>query len=209
MRAFAEQHPETAMNLRKYDGKCVRIITVSGEVYEGIVSFDDKEYAFHEYGRNQEALHLTPIVFYKDDILSVISLEDVNGLFGHYSEKYGLLEKQCLEWGTDLIEEILDSEDDVQIIRMLACMKDNFQSLAERAVPGMAPWRNGKSISEPEDDKNEQGPVYLGELEKMLNTLVKYNENDEVVKEANDLLKQFADVFHEIGDVQIQPEVLK
>ena len=29
----------------------------------------------------------------------------------------------------------------------------------------------------------------------MLNTLVKYNENDEVVKEANDLLKQFADVF--------------
>ena len=94
------------MNLRKYDGKCVRIITVSGEVYEGIVSFDDKEYAFHEYGRNQEALHLTPIVFYKDDILSVISLEDVNGLFGHYSEKYGLLEKQCLEWGTDLIEEI-------------------------------------------------------------------------------------------------------
>ena len=183
------------MNLRKYDGKCVRIITVSGEVYEGIVSFDDKEYAFHEYGRNQEALHLTPIVFYKDDILSVISLEDVNGLFGHYSEKYGLLEKQCLEWGTDLIEEILDSEDDVQIIRMLTCMKDNFQSLAERAVPGMAPWRNGKSISEPEDDKNEQGPVYLGELEKMLNTLVKYNENDEVVKEANDLLKQFKDVF--------------
>ena len=73
----------------------------------------------------------------------------------------------------------------------------------------MAPWRNGKSISEPEDDKNEQGPVYLGELEKMLNTLVKYNENDEVVKEANDLLKQFADVFHEIGDVQIRPEVLK
>ena len=182
-------------NLKKYDGKCVRIITVSGEIYEGIVSFVDKEYALQEYGRNQEALHLTPIVFYKEDILRVISLEEVNGPFGHYSEKYGLLEKQCLEWGSDLIEEVLDSEDDIQIRRMLACMKDNAQSLADRAVPGMAPWRNGKSMPESEDDENEQGPVYLGELEKMLRSLVKYNGNAEVVKEAKGLLEQFAALF--------------
>ena len=103
------------MNLAKYDGKCVRIITTWGEVFEGVVSYDDREYAFHEYGRDQEALHLTPILLFKNDILNVISLEDVDGPFGHYSEKYGLLEEKCLEWGTDMIDEVFESEDDVQI----------------------------------------------------------------------------------------------
>ena len=186
---------ETDMDLKKFDGKCVRITTVWGEVYEGVVSYDDNEYAFHEYGHDEDALRLTPIVFYKNDILSVIDLEDVNGPFGHYSEKYGLLEKKCMEWGTDLIEEVFDSEDDIQILRMLACMKDHFRTLADRAVPGMAPWRGGMSISRSEDEKNEQGPVYLGELEKMLSTLVKYNENEEVVKEAQGLLEQFSAYF--------------
>ena len=183
------------MDLNKFDGKCVRIITTSGEVFEGIVSYDDREYAFHEYGHDEEALRLTPVVFYKNEIESVISLEDVNGPFGHYSEKYGLLERKCLEWGTDLIEEVLDSEDDSQILRMLVCMKDNFQTLADRAVPGMAPWRSGMSVSESEDDESEQGPVYLGELEKMLSTLVKYSENEEIVNEAKGLLEQFSAYF--------------
>lgn len=183
------------MNLATFDGKCVRIVTTWGEVFEGVVSYDDKEYAFHEYGHNQEALHLIPIIFYKDDILSVISLEDVNGPFGHYSEKYGLLEKKCLEWGTDMIEEVFDSEDDSQILRMLACMNDHFQILAERAVPGIAPWRSGKSISKSEDAENELGPVYHGELKNMLSTLVKYNENEEVVNEAKGLLERLSAYF--------------
>ncbi|MBQ6389387.1 MAG: hypothetical protein IJH90_07145 [Mogibacterium sp.] len=183
------------MDLNKFDGKCVRITTTSGEVFEGVVSYDNREYAFHEYGHDEEALRLTPIVFYRNEIESVISLEDVNGPFGHYSEKYGLLERKCLEWGTDMIEEVLDSEDDIQILRMLACMKDHFQTLAVRTVPGMAPWRSGMSVSESEDDESEQGPVYLGELEKMLNTLVKYNENEEVVNEAKDLLERFTPYF--------------
>ena len=179
------------MDLKKFDGKCVRIITTSGEVFEGVVSYDNREYAFHEYGHDEEALRLTPIVFYRNEIESVISLEDVNGPYGHYSEKHGLLEKKCLEWGTDMIEEVLDSEDDSQILRMLACMNDHFQTLADRAVPGMAPWRSGMSVPKSEDDESEQGPVYLGELEKMLSTIVKYNENEEVVNEAKGLLKKF------------------
>ncbi len=183
------------MDLNKFDGKCVRIMTASGEVFEGVVSYDSKEYAFHEYGHDQEVLRLTPIVFYKEDIVSIISLEGVSGPFGHYSEKYGLLEKKCLEWGTDLIEEVLDSEDDSQILRMLACMKDNIRTLAKRAVPGIAPWRSGISLSESEEDENEQGPVYLGELENMLSTLVKYSENEAVVNEANDLLERFSAYF--------------
>ena len=183
---------ETDMNLDSFDGKCVRITTASGEVYEGIVSYENREYTFHEYGRDQEALHLVPILFFKDEIYSVRSLENVNGPFGHYSEKYGLLERKCLEWGSDLIEEVLASEDDTQIRRMLACMKDHLQALAERAVPGMAPWRSGNSVSESEVDEDELGPVYMGELENMLETLVKYSGNDEVVREARELLERLS-----------------
>ena len=158
------------MNLKDFDNKCVRITTASGEVYEGIVSYCSKEYVLHEFGCSREALYLTPILFYGNDISAIASLEDVNGPFGHYSEKFGLLEKQCLEWGTDMIEEVLESDDDMQKLRMLICMNEHFQSLTERAVPGMAPWRTGSGNPESEADENEQGPVYLGELEEMLKT---------------------------------------
>ena len=180
------------MDLKKFDDKCVRILTASGEVFEGIVSYCGREYVFHEYGCDQEALLLTPMLFYQDDIVSVTSLEEVDGPFGHYSEKYGLLERKCLEWGSDLIEEVLESEDDTQILRMLACMKDALPSLAARAVPGMAPWRGGNSTSGTEDAENEPGPVYRGELESMLGTLVTYSGNDEVVREAKDLLERLS-----------------
>ena len=157
------------MDLKNFDDKCVRILTASGETYEGIVSYCGHEYVFHEYGCNQEALVLTPMLFYQDDIV---------------------LEEKCLEWGSDMIEEVLTSEDDTQILRMLACMKDALPSLAARAVPGMAPWRSGNSMSGSEENEGELGPVYRGELENMLGTLVKYNGNEEVVREAEDLLEQ-------------------
>ena len=90
-----------------------------------------------------------------------------------------------------MMEEVFGSEDDIQILRMLVCMNDHFQSLADRAVPGMAPWRSGGGTAESEDDENEQGPVYMGELKRMLETLIKYNQNEEVVKEAKGLLERF------------------
>lgn len=185
------------MNLKKFDGKCVRITDALGEIYEGYAAYQSEEYVFHEYGRDQEALLLTPILFYKDDIENIESLENVNGPYGHFSEKYGLLEEQCLKWGSDMIEEVFESEDDAGILRMLACMNDNFQSLAERAIPGMAPWRSGDSTSESEDETEETGPVYLGDLENMLHALVKYNRNEEVVKEAENILKRLEEYFSE------------
>ena len=192
MRNFAVWRGDTDMDLKIFDDKGVRILTASGEAYEGTASYCGREYVFHEYGGDQEALLLTPMLFYKDDIASVTSLEDTDGPFGHYSEKYGLLERKCLEWGSDLIEEVLASEDDTQIRRMLACMKDHLRYLADRAVPGMAPWRSGNSVSESEVDEDEPGPVYMGELENMLGTLVKYSRNEEVVREAKDLLERLS-----------------
>ena len=185
------------MNLNLFDGKCVRILTASGEEYEGTVSYCGREYVFHEYGRDQDALLLTPILFYQEDIARIESLEDVAGPYGHFSAKYGLLEKKCLDWGTDLIEEVFDSEDDAQILRMLACMKDHLQPLAERAVRGKAPWRFGGSIPQAEDEAEELGPIYLGELEELLGTLVKISRNAEIVQEAKDLLDRFAKMFPE------------
>lgn len=183
------------MNLKSFDDKCVRITTSSGEVYEGVVSYCGEEYVFHEYGQNEEALLLVPILFCKSEITNIVSLEETNGPFGHFSDRYGLLEKKCLEWGTDLIEELFDSEDDIQIRRMLTCMNDNFPSLADRAIRGMAPWRSESNTQISEDNENEQGPVYLGELEKMLASLVKHNGNDDVVKEAKVLLERLAERF--------------
>ena len=93
------------MDLKSFDDKCVRITTDLGEVFEGVVSYCGEDYVFHEYGQNQEALFLTPIIFYRDNIADIVSLEDVEGPFGHYSEEYGLLEEKCLEWGTDMFED--------------------------------------------------------------------------------------------------------
>lgn len=56
----------------------------------------------------------------------------------------------------------------------------------------MASWRGGNSTSSTEDAENEPGPVYRGELENMLETLVKYSGNDEVVREAKDLLERLS-----------------
>ncbi len=123
------------MNIRDFDNKCIRITDVSGDVYEGIASYFNSEYVFHEYGCDQEALCLTPVLFYKDDISSVVSLEGTNGPFGHYSEKYGLLERTCLDGGTDLIGEVFDSDEDDRILRLLYCMSDSFQSLTDGVVP--------------------------------------------------------------------------
>ena len=74
-------------------------------------------------------------------------------------------------------------------------MNDNFHSLADRAVRGMAPWRSEGGTKITEDDENEQGPVYLGELETMLASLVKFNENDDVIKEAKALQARLAEHF--------------
>ena len=180
------------MKLKDFDNKCVRITTVTGEVFEGIVSYCSEEYVFHEYCCSQDALYLTPILFCRDDISDITSLEHVSGPFGHYSEKYGLLEKKCLHWGTDMIEEVFESDDDDQKLRMLVCMNDNYQSLTDRAVSGMAPWRSDSVALNPENDENEPGPVYLGELEEMLNSLVRYSPSKDVAEEATRLLSRLA-----------------
>lgn len=154
------------MELDRFDAKCVRVTTGDGEVYEGTASYISPELAFHEYGEvEEEALMLFPLMFYKSDIVAVESLEDVDGPFGHFTEKYGKLELDCLEWGTDMVEEILETDDETGILRMLLCIDENLQ-------PG-------------------SGPISSDELACMLRSLIKYNKSERVVSAANELLLRF------------------
>ena len=178
------------MDLKQYDGRCVRLTTAGGEVYEGTVSHCGEEYVFHEYGVEQEALLMNPILFYRDDIAEVVSLEDISGPFGHYAAPYGRLEMQCLAWGTDMIEEVLESEEEEAILRMLACLQDHVQELSDRAIPGQAPWRRGEKEPEPEEDE-ESGPVYRADLEEMLQNLLRHGSR-KAAEKAEKLLAALA-----------------
>lgn len=43
------------MNLKKYDGKTVRLTTRDGEIFDGECGFSSAEYCLHEYGREEDA----------------------------------------------------------------------------------------------------------------------------------------------------------
>lgn len=61
------------MRLKQYDGQCVRIDCVDGNVYDGICSYNDKEYDEQEYGRPEECLVMVNFLFFKSDIVAIES----------------------------------------------------------------------------------------------------------------------------------------
>ena len=152
------------MNLRKYDGKCVRIITCYGEDIEGNCTHNSAEYDEHEFGRYEESLQVMCFLFYKSDIKKIISLEKNNGPYGKFSNKYGMLEEMTVKDGIDLIDEVLCSEDDEHIIRLLSYLEDYINP-------------NSK-------------PDYFKELVLLLEMLIKYNKNEEVIKKAKNVLNK-------------------
>lgn len=112
------------MNLKKYDNKCVRIKCIDGKIYEGICSYDFRDYCFHEYGKDEEALEILHFLFYKSDIEKIESLENVNGPFGRFSEPFGEIEKETVK-DFDLLEQALDDEENEHIYRILLCLEKN------------------------------------------------------------------------------------
>ena len=76
-----------------------------------------------------------------------------------FSDKYGTLEKEIYESGIDFIDEVFESEEDEHIIRLLLYIKDL------------------------DDIKDKE------ELNKLLEKLVKYNDNERIVELAKELLK--------------------
>lgn len=112
------------MNLRKLDGKCIKIIDKQNCEYEGICSYNNKDYTYHEFGKDEESIQIANLLFYKSNIKKVESLENNRGPYGKFTQKYGTIEKMALEDGTDSIEEILTSEEPLHIYRLLTCIED-------------------------------------------------------------------------------------
>lgn len=112
------------MTLEAYDGQCLRIADSSGNVFEGVCAYHNAAYAKQEYGRKQEALQMANFVFFQSDIREIQSLEQNQGQWGKFSAPYGQLEEWNVQEGIDCIQDVLFSEEEVHVYRMLCCLED-------------------------------------------------------------------------------------
>lgn len=119
------------LDLRKYDGKSVRITDPDGTCFEGIGDYCHEEYCEHEYGRNEPCLKVVNFLFYRNDIKKIEVLEDHGGPYGCFSAPYGKIEELNYQDGIDLIWEELYCEEDVHVLRMLNCIADKEPSPSE------------------------------------------------------------------------------
>ena len=114
------------MRLKQYDGQCVRIDCVDGNVYDGICSYNNKEYNEQEYGRPEECLVMVNFLFFKSDIIAIESLENHTGPYGKFLDPFGKLEEMNVQDGLNSILDFLDCEDPEHILRMLRCLDYYF-----------------------------------------------------------------------------------
>lgn len=110
------------MELSQYDGKCVRITDPNGDVFDGICSYSNEAFCEHEYGRNEECLKIVNFLFFSSDIKSVESLERHAGPYGKFLDPYGKLEELTVEDGIDSIRDVLFSEENEHVLRLLNCL---------------------------------------------------------------------------------------
>ena len=119
------------MDLSRFEGKPVRVTDKFGTVYEGICSHNSIDYDEHEFGVSEEALQFPAVLVWKSIIVSVESLEDVDGPYGHFSAPFGEIEEIAFQEGPSLIDEILFCEEDQMVIRILNCIEHHFCTLGE------------------------------------------------------------------------------
>jgi hypothetical protein len=142
------------MDLKVYDNKLVRIIDNEGNTIEGVCSYNDLETNEVLYGIKEESLILSCTHFKKNEIKSIEEITE-------FSNKYGYLEKSLVEDGIIMIQEVLESEEDTSIYRLLLCIEDKLSTFSK------------------EDQK---------ELKKIIVTLTKYNKNNKVLEVANRII---------------------
>ncbi len=142
------------MDLKMYDNKLVRIIDNEGNTIEGVCSYNDLETNEVLYGIKEESLILSCNHFKKNEIKSIEEIKE-------FSNKYGYLEKSLVEDGIIMIQEVLESEEDTSIYRLLLCIEDKLSTFSK------------------EDQK---------ELKKIIVTLTKYNKNNKVLEVANRII---------------------
>ena len=138
------------MNLKRYDNKFISLVDGLGDIYEGVARHDSRDYNFHEYGKDEESIQMSHTIFFKSFIKKIDIIDS-------FSDKYGLLEESLIESGMDMVDEVLTSEDDISINRLLLCLEDKIKSLSK-------------------SDRDE--------LMNILDTFIKYNDYEDNVKEA-------------------------
>ena len=109
------------MDLKKYNNKSVRITDKFGDIYEGICYYNSSEYNNHELGVNEDSLEILQFTFYKSIIKKVEEIKIKN--------KYGYIEKLIIEDDIDFIEDVLYSEEEENIYRLLLCIEDNLNKI--------------------------------------------------------------------------------
>ncbi len=121
-------------DLKKYDGLCVRIIDSNGDAFDGICCHNSEEYDEHEYGKSEESLQIENFLFFERDIKEIQILEDKSGPYGRFLDPYGKLEIMTVEDGIDSIEDVLFSEEDAHVIRLLNCLEEYLDPNSGLAV---------------------------------------------------------------------------
>ncbi|MBR6918181.1 MAG: hypothetical protein IKN38_08360 [Clostridia bacterium] len=104
------------MELGRFDGRRVRIVSADGEVYEGLAYHNNADYNYHEFGSYEEGLEISNCLFYRSDIKEIEEIEE-------FSAPYGRIEETVLEDGADMALEALECDgDDDTACRMIACI---------------------------------------------------------------------------------------
>ena len=137
------------MTLKKYDNKLVQIDCIDGKIYEGICSYNSKDYTFHEYGRNEDSIQIFHFLFYKDDIIKI-------NIIDKFTNEYGEIEIETAK-DIDLLEQAIEDEDDIHVYRLL-CYLDTIK-ICDKCI-------------------------------ELLKKVIKYNENEKVVKKAKEIISK-------------------
>ena len=114
------------MDLRQYDGQCVRITVLNGDIFDGVCTYKSAESSARESGRCEEGLQIIYYVFYKSDIKSIESLENHTGPYGKFRDPYGKFEVMTVESGIDSIIAVLFCDDNEHVMRLLNCLDRYF-----------------------------------------------------------------------------------
>ena len=63
------------MDLKKYDGKHVRVADIYGETFTGLASYGVYEFLMHEYGGEEDGIFIEDFLLYRSQIKSIEEIE--------------------------------------------------------------------------------------------------------------------------------------
>ena len=115
------------MNLSEFDNKLVQIIDIEDTSFEGYAVFNNKEYNYHEYGRNEDSIQILNIMFYESYIKSIKEIKE-------FSNKYGNLEELICDSDLDFAVDALEYDNKIHNERIKLYLKDNANKFEDKEL---------------------------------------------------------------------------